>query len=133
MSSRRGFLGWVLAGSWSSMLLVLLFEVESGSVANRSHLFILGAGEMEAPESSPSHQISPEEIQSLQQIVQLVNKGTITKPEALSRLTIKISSICIERSIKFTPDLIRPYVEQLDAAEREKNAATERGEQVGTR
>ena len=62
-------------------------------------------------------QISPEEIQSLQQIVQLVNEGTITKPEALSQLTIKISSICSECSIKFTPNLIHPYVEQLDAAE----------------
>ena len=133
----------------------------------RSHLYILGDGETEVPESSPSHQvhaeihlfsllaysplrlnsvfhysrylnklclfiyipydmtdgtqeeqqISPEEIQSLQQIVQLADEGTTTKSEALSRLTIKISSICHECSIEFTPDLIHPYVEQLDTAE----------------
>ncbi|KAE9392463.1 hypothetical protein BT96DRAFT_979395 [Gymnopus androsaceus JB14] len=81
-------------------------EVESGSVANRS-AYIYSAL------SSLSHQILLEEIESLQEIVQLINNRTITKSEAFSRLTVKINTICIKREIEFTPNLIHPMSNNL--------------------
>lgn len=79
----------------------------------------------------PQRQISPEEIESLQQVVTLATEGTISKAEALSRLLIQISSICAQRNIEFTPSLIRPYSEQLDADKRERDGAEQRGERSG--
>lgn len=68
-------------------------------------------------------QISPEEIESLQQIVVDASKNAISKVEALSELSSRISSICAKRNIEFTANLIRPYIEQIDSAEREKETA----------
>jgi hypothetical protein len=84
--------------------------------------------------------VSDEDIELLEQVVQQYAEGKITKNEAIGNLSVSVATICTERDITPDASIIQPYVEQLDAHDRENAAAGARsntvdvgdGEQEGT-
>lgn len=83
------------------------------------------------PDESSS--ILAEDIKSLERIVQLYTDGNATKSQAIEHLSVSIATICTQRNITPSISIIHPYLEQLDAYDREMAAAEARSRTVDLR
>ncbi|KAF9075308.1 hypothetical protein BDP27DRAFT_1359006 [Rhodocollybia butyracea] len=83
-------------------------------------------------ESNGRQTISTEDIESLERIVQQFAEGNLTKIEAIGSLSVSVATICARRNIVPHASIIQPYVEQLDAHDRENAAARARSNTADT-
>ncbi|KAJ3925255.1 MAG: hypothetical protein NXY57DRAFT_907304 [Lentinula lateritia] len=72
-------------------------------------------------------QISSEDIETLENIVQKYTSGSISKPNAIASLAIEIGKIATRLEIVPSESLIQPYVDKIEAFDRENREAEERG------
>ncbi|GAW09829.1 protein [Lentinula edodes] len=78
-------------------------------------------------ESNSQMQISSEDIETLENIVQKYTSRSISKPNAIASLAIEIGKIATRLGIVPSESLIQPYVDEIEAFDRENREAEERG------
>ncbi|KAJ3969352.1 hypothetical protein EV361DRAFT_804023 [Lentinula raphanica] len=72
--------------------------------------------------------IPTQDIDSLEEIVQQFSAGSLSKTDAVIQITLKLAAVCERLKLKFDDSVLRPYLDEIDGAEKERDGAKDRGE-----
>lgn len=84
-------------------------------------------------EPDGSQSIHAEDIETLERIVQRYTDGNASKSQTIEDLSVSVATICTEQNIVPDASIIHPYLEQLDAHDREIATAEARSGTADTR
>ncbi|KAJ3710975.1 hypothetical protein C8R42DRAFT_690022 [Lentinula raphanica] len=77
-------------------------------------------------------QIPTQDLESLDEIIQQYSAGSLSKTDAIIKITVHLTTVCDRLKVKFDDSILRPYMDEIEGAERERDGAGDRGrKQVG--
>ncbi|KAJ3751962.1 hypothetical protein EV360DRAFT_89206 [Lentinula raphanica] len=81
------------------------------------------------PSSTPAPiQIPAQDLESLDGIIQQYSSGSLSKTDTIIKVTVHLTTVCDRLKLKFDDSILRPYMDEIEGAERERDRAKNRGD-----